>query len=423
MLKNINFASMRKTLNILASSFRLTMQELMVNKLRTALSLIGISFGIFCIIGVLATVNSLEANIQNQIKSLGSNTIYIDKWDYNGGPDYPWWKFINRPVPKFSEVEAIKQRSQLAKNIAFVINANVQVEYQDYALTGVNVFGVSEEENEIQPITMVYGRFISETEFALGSPVAIIGYTNAESLFLDPALAIGKEVKIKGTKARVIGVIKKMGTSMIGWDYDQCFITSYRFAREIFNEQNSRPKIIVNGNENVSSVALADELEGVMRSVRKLSPKQEDDFTVNQISGFSDKISSFFVSVNIGGWAIGILSLIVGAFGIANIMFVTVKERTSMIGLKKAIGAKKRSILSEFLLESATICIMGGLMGLILVYILTVVLTKAFNFPVFISAGILILAISICIVIGILAGIIPAYSASRLDPVVAIRSK
>jgi|SRR6185437_8412316 putative ABC transport system permease protein len=414
---------MRKTLNILASSFRLTMQELMVNKLRTALSLIGISFGIFCIIGVLATVNSLEANIQNQIKSLGSNTIYIDKWDYNGGPDYPWWKFINRPVPKFSEVAAIKQRSQLAKNIAFVINANVQVEYQDYALTGVNVFGVSEEENEIQPITMVYGRFISGAEFALGSPVAIIGYTNAESLFLDPALAIGKEVKIKGINARIIGVIKKMGTSMIGWDYDQCFITSYRFAREIFNEQNSRPKIIVNGNENVSSVALADELEGVMRTVRKLSPKQEDNFTVNQISGFSDKISSFFVSVNIGGWAIGILSLIVGAFGIANIMFVTVKERTSMIGLKKAIGAKKRSILSEFLLESAIICIMGGLMGLILVYILTIVLTNAFNFPVFISAGILTLAISICIVIGILAGIIPAYSASRLDPVVAIRSK
>ncbi len=189
---------MRKTLNILASSFRLTMQELMVNKLRTALSLIGISFGIFCIIGVLATVNSLEANIQNQIKSLGSNTIYIDKWDYNGGPDYPWWKFINRPVPKFNEVAAIKQRSQLAKNIAFVINDNVQVEYQDYALTRVSVFGVSEEENEIQPVTMVYGRFISGAEFALGSPVAIIGYTNAENLFLDPALAVGKEVKIKG---------------------------------------------------------------------------------------------------------------------------------------------------------------------------------------------------------------------------------
>jgi putative ABC transport system permease protein len=415
---------MRKTLTILASSFRLTMQELMVNKLRTALSLIGISFGIFCIIGVLATINSLEANIQNQIKSLGSNTIYIDKWDYSSrGPDYPWWKFVNRPEPKFEEVAEIKKRSQLASHVAFVINANALIEYEDYALQGVNVFGVSEEENDIQPVTMGYGRFISGAEFASGSPVVIIGYTNAENLFGNASAAVGKEVKVKGMKATIVGVIKKMGTSMIGWDYDQSLITPYRFAREVFYEKNSRPKVIVNGKANVSSVALADELEGIMRSVRKLSPKQPDNFTVNQISGFADRISSFFGSVNLGGWAIGILSLVVGAFGIANIMFVTVKERTAIIGLKKAIGAKKRSILSEFLLEAATICIMGGLMGLLLVYILTIVLTNIFNFPVFISVGILTLAISICIIIGILAGIIPAYTASRLDPVVAIRSK
>jgi putative ABC transport system permease protein len=198
---------------------------------------------------------------------------------------------------------------------------------------------------------------------------------------------------------------------------------SYRFARQIFNEDASRPIIMVKGKDNVSSAALADELEGVMRSLRKISPKQADNFALNQIIGFADRISSFFVSINLGGWAIGILSLIVGAFGIANIMFVTVKERTAMIGLKKAIGAKNRSILSEFLLEAATICVMGGLIGLLLVYILTVILTNIFNFPVYISAGILTLAMSICIIIGILAGIIPAFTASRLDPVVAIRSQ
>ena len=395
----------------------------MVNKLRTALSLIGISFGIFCIIGVLATVNSLEANIQNQIKSLGTNTIYIDKWKYMGGADYPWWKYVNRPQPKFEEVNLIKQRSQLASNVAFTINTRLNIEYEDYALENVTIFGVSEEENDIQPITTIYGRFISGAEFASGRAVAIIGYTNAENLFLIPALAVGKEIKIKGIKATIVGVIKKMGTPMIGWDYDQCLITSYRFAREVLNEVNSGPKIIVKANENVSEKELADELEGVMRSIRKLSPKQEDNFSLNEISAFSDNISALFGSINLGGWAIGILSLIVGAFGIANIMFVTVKERTPMIGLKKAIGAKKRSILSEFLLESAIICVMGGLMGLILVYILTLVLTNVFNFPVYISAGILTLAISICIIIGILAGMIPAYAASRLDPVVAIRSK
>ena len=223
-------------------------------------------------------------------------------------------------------------------------------------------------------------------------------------------------------KATIIGVIKKTGESMFG-NSDQQLIIPYRFARQIFNEKYSSPKIMVKGKDNVSSPALADDLEGVMRSIRKLSPKQVDNFSLNQISSFSDKVSSLFSSINLGGWAIGILSLIVGAFGIANIMFVTVKERTAMIGLKKAIGAKKRSILTEFLLESAIICLMGGFMGLILVYLLTLVLTNIFNFPVFISIGILTLAISICIIIGIVAGFIPAYNASRLDPVVAIRSK
>jgi len=406
----------------MASAFRLTMQELKVNKLRTALSLIGISFGIFCIIGVLATVNSLQANIQNQINSLGTNTIFIDKWVYSGGPDYPWWKYVNRPEPKFEEVNFIKQRSRLSQNVAFEIDSRLTIEYESYALEGVFVLGVTEDYNEIQPITMGYGRYFSGAEFASGSPVAIIGYTNAENLFVNASLAVGKEIKIKGMKATIIGVIKKTGESMFG-NSDQQLIIPYRFARQIFNEKYSSPKIMVKGKDNVSSPALADDLEGVMRSIRKLSPKQIDNFSLNQISSFSDRVSSLFSSINLGGWAIGILSLIVGAFGIANIMFVTVKERTAMIGLKKAIGAKKRSILTEFLLESAIICLMGGFMGLILVYLLTLVLTNIFNFPVFISIGILTLAISICIIIGIVAGFIPAYNASRLDPVVAIRSK
>ena len=254
---------MRKTLNILASSFRLTMQELMVNKLRTALSLIGISFGIFCIIGVLATVNSLETNIQNQIKSLGTNTIYIDKFEYSGGgPDYPWWKYINRPTPKFDEVAAIKERSQLASNIAFIISTSGKIEYENYALQGVFFYGVSIEENDIQPVTIAYGRFISGNEFASGSPVAVIGNDNAESLFGNPALAVGKEIKIKDKKATIIGVIKKVGQNLIGWNYDASVILSYRFARQIFNEDASRPIIMVKGKDNVSSAALADELEG-----------------------------------------------------------------------------------------------------------------------------------------------------------------
>jgi putative ABC transport system permease protein len=285
------------------------------------------------------------------------------------------------------------------------------------------MYGISEEENDIQPVTIQYGRFISDAEFANGNAVVVMGYANAESLFGNPALAVGKEVSVSKHKVVIIGVIEKTGQSMTGMDYDQSIFLPFRFARNIANEKNSSPRIIVTGKNNVPSQALADDLEGVMRSIRKLSPKQDDNFSINQISGATERVSSVFANINIGGWAIGILSLVVGAFGIANIMFVTVKERTPIIGLKKAIGAKRRSILSEFLLESAIICILGGLIGLLLVYLLTLVLSSMFSFPVFISGGILFLAISLCVIIGVLAGLLPALSAARLDPVVAIRSK
>ncbi len=387
------------------------------------MSLIGISFGIFCIIGVIATVNSLEMNIQNQLKGLGTNSIYIDKWDYNGGPDYPWWKYQKRPDTKFSELALIKERSQLTDKAAFVLEDRVNVIYNDVALEGVNLEGATEEKNDITPLSIQFGRNISGSEFALGNPVAVMGYTNAENLFGSPERALGKQVKIKGKLVSIIGVLEKKGTSLIGENSDQSIYTSYRFARQIMNEQNAGPKIIVKGKENVSSDALGDELEGIMRSIRKLKPTEEDNFTLNKISALSDRITQTFKSINLGGWAIGILSLVVGAFGISNIMFVTVKERTPIIGLKKAIGAKKRSILSEFLLEAAIICIMGGIIGIILVFLLTLILSGLLNFPVFISVGVLSLAIFICIIVGILSGFIPAYSASNLDAVVAIRSK
>jgi putative ABC transport system permease protein len=419
----LTFATMRSTLTILSNSIRLTLQELRVNKLRTALSLIGISFGIFCIIGVLATVNSLERNIQNEIKTLGANTIYIDKWDYSGGPDFPWWKFVNRPTPKFNEIELIRKRSQLASNVAFNINNVGDVEHKSTVLQGVTFYGVTEEQNEIQPVTIAHGRYITSAEFASGANVAIIGNDNAIDLFGSTERAPGKEITVRGRKTVVVGVIKKIGQNFVGWNYDQCVMLPYRYCKQLFEERFSNPFIMVKGKVNVSSLALQDELRGIMRSIRKLQPTEEDNFTCNDINTFSDAVSKIFVSINIGGWAIGLLSLVVGAFGIANIMFVTVKERTAMIGLKKAVGAKKKSILMEFLLEAALICIMGGLIGLVLVWLLTVVLSNVFNFPVFISFGILFLAISICIIIGILSGIIPAYIASRLDPVVAIRSK
>ena len=254
--------------------------------------------------------------------------------------------------------------------------------------------------------------------------MVVVGFEVAEKLFGTADIAVGKDISARGKKLRIIGVIKKQGKQMIGgWDFDQSMVISYQFARSMMNELKADPLIMVQGKDNVTSKALKDDLTGVMRAIHKLTPKKDDDFALNDINDFSDAISSLFSGVNLGGWAIAFLSLIVGMFGVANIMFVSVRERTSQIGLKKAIGAKRRVILAEFLLESAFLCIIGGLIGLTLVFLLTQVLTQALNFPVFISTSYMVLAIGICIIVGILAGFIPALQAAKMDPVVAIRSK
>lgn len=415
---------MVKLLSILWNSFRMALQELRVNKLRTFLSLFGITIGIFCIIGVLATVDSLERKVQNDIKSFGNNTIYVDKWNYGGGNDYPWWKYVKRPPMRFEEMKFIKTKSQLAANAAMFVSSNVNLNYQDNILSNVNIYGVSEEFNTIQTIDIEHGRYLNESEFSRGTTTGIIGYKVADELFGDAQRAVGKEVSYNGRRVIVVGVIKKQGQSFVGgFDYDQSMIVPYRYFAGIYNPDNSNPFIMVQGRPNIASTALQDELTGIMRQTRRLSPTDEDNFSCNDVALFSEQVKGFFGQVSAGGWAIAGLSLIVGAFGVANIMFVTVRERTSQIGLKKALGAKRRTILTEFLIESAFLCIIGGLVGLGLVWLLSLVLSTVLPFPIFIAPNIIILALSICIVLGIISGIIPASIAAKMDPVVAIRTK
>ena len=416
---------MRRMLAILSSSFKMALQELAKNKLRTFLSLFGVTIGIFCIIGVLATVTSLEQNLQREIQTLGTNTIYIDKWDYaaGGGPNYPWWKYVNRPAPKYEEVAQIESRTPTASHVALNINTMDNLEVGDNVLNNVRLYGITEGFPSIQPIDVALGRSLTESEFAAGANSVLIGNEIAEKLFGTPERAVNKMITLRGKQASIAGIIKKQGNQIIGgWQFDQSVVMPYRFARTIMDERNSDPVILVQGKENINSKLLQDDLRGAMRGIRKLSPTQDDNFALNDVNDFSDALSKAFVSINIGGWAIGALSFIVGIFGVANIMFVTVKERTAQIGLKKAIGAKSRIILSEFLAESAFLCIIGGVIGLLLVFILTKIVTTFFHFPIFLSAGIIALALGICIAAGVIAGIIPASQAARLNPVVAIRS-
>ncbi len=413
---------MRKTLSILRNSLRLTFQELKVNKLRTALSLTGVAFGIFCIIGVLATVNSLEQNIQNELKTLGTSTVYIDKWDYSGGPDKPFWKMRARPVMQYDDAALVKARTSEAEEITFLMSTASNISHENDVIQNALVYCITEGQIIIQPILFEYGRYFSTSEFNNGSPLGIIGYVNAENLFGSAERAMGRQVEVKGKKITIIGVIKKQGTNMIGWKYDESLMIPYNYARTIFDPKQTNSILIAKGKPNVNTDVFIQELRGAMRQVRKLAPTDEDNFALNSVAAFSKAISASFVTINIMGSIIGGISLIVGMFGIANIMFVTVKERTSLIGLKKAIGAKKSTILFEFLTEASVLCLLGGVFGIFFVYILTLILSGPLNFPVYISLPMLGFTILLCIVVGILAGIIPASQAAKMDPVVAIRS-
>ena len=417
---------MRRTIQIVSSSLKMALMELWKNKLRTFLSLFGITIGIFCIIGVMATLGSLEHNIQSEIKSFGTNTIYLDKWDYSSGGDgqYPWWKFIKRPSPKFEQIEQIMQRTPSAKYAAFKINRQDDVEYEDNALKNVLLYGFTDDFSNIQPVEIMYGRYMSSSEFQQGTNAAVIGNEVAEQLFVRPERAVGRMITTKGKKIIIVGVIKKQGNQMLGgWQLDDAVVMPYRYARTIMDEKNAEPLILVQGLDNLQIAVLKDDLKGAMRAINKLSPAQEDNFSLNDVNEWSKAFEAAFSGINMGGMLIGGISLIVGLFGVANIMFVSVKERTSQIGLKKAIGAKSHIILIEFLLEASFLCLIGGFIGLALVLGLTKILSGAFNFPVYISTSNLVTAISICFVVGVLAGIIPAIIAARLNPVVAIRSK
>jgi putative ABC transport system permease protein len=415
---------MIKMLTILWNSFKMAIGELKANKLRTFLSLFGITIGIFCIIGVLATIDSLQSKIKSDLSSFGNNSVYIDKWDYSGGPEYPWWKFVKRPSMKIEEMDFVKKKSTLASNMAFVMQTQESFSYEDNILKGVNMYGITPEYKKIQSFNIGYGRFLSESDFTRGVPYVVIGYKVSEELYGKADKGVGKTITYNGRKLLVIGVIEKQGSAIInGYDYDKSTIVTHNYMASVYNPDNLGPVIMVQPKSGITSKALQEELTGIMRQIRKLSPTQDDNFTCNDVAQFKDQVESVFGAVNQGGWAIAGLSLIVGAFGVANIMFVTVRERTSQIGLKKAIGAKSSSILYEFLLESAFLCIIGGLVGLLLVWLLTLALSTVLPFAITIAPSIILLAFSICIILGVVSGIIPASIAAKMNPVEAIRTK
>ncbi len=409
-------------LRLLKESLLFAIDSLVVNKLRTILSLLGITIGIFAMVSVFTMVDSLENNIRSSISSLGDNVIYVAQMPWDFDPNQAWWDYIRRPQPDLDEFKMLKKQLQNAESVAMVVGGSNTVKYKNNSMENVQGSGVTSEYNQIWDLTIEKGRYITELESNTGRPVTVIGADIAESLF-GTNNPIGKKIKIKGRKVEVIGVIEKEGESMMGQSNDRKMFMPLQFARNFYNlrSRNSGAVIMVKAKPNALE-ALTDELTGVMRSVRKLKPKVKDNFALNKMSMISQGFDQIFGVINISGFVIGIFSILVGGFSIANIMFVSVKERTSLIGIQKSLGAKNFFILFQFLFESVFLCLIGGAVGLFFIFLGTLVMTYVVDFPTTLGLSNILLGFGLSAGIGIIAGIVPSYQASRLDPVEAIRA-
>ncbi|MCO6480639.1 MAG: ABC transporter permease [Phaeodactylibacter sp.] len=409
---------------VFTESIAQAFQQLRSNRMRSFLSLLGISIGIFCIIGVLSAVDSLEDNVRGSLEKLGSDIIYVTKWPWRDASG-DWWELIKRPNPDYEDYAVIEEKSHTSGLATFYVVVGFKtVKFGSNSVEGAVLIGSTFEFDEMFQLDYYKGRYFSPNEYHYGSNKAVIGYSVAEELFagVEP---IGRTMKMAGRKYEVIGVIEKAGDDLLNpMDFDDVILVSYPNARNLANLKSRYildTTIAVKAGQNVSMQQLKDELKVILRAKRRLKPKEDDDFSLNELSMISSIFDSFFGVLNLIGIIIGLFAMLVGIVSVANIMFVSVKERTNIIGIKKALGAKRFVILLEFLIESIILCLIGGVVGLLLVSGIIRVLSNAIEFEMYLSFGNMVLGVMVSVIVGIISGVIPALQAARMDPVEAMR--
>ena len=410
-------------IRLLKESFSFALNALRNNKLRTLLSLLGVTIGIFSIIAVLAAVDSMDKKIKEDLSDMDMNTVYLMRFSF-GPSEIPRWKRDQFPDVTFEEFEHIKRNVNGVDKISFnLFTRNENIKYESKTVNSIRVKPSTEDFFDIEPLKIEQGRLFNAAESNSGSPVIVIGSEVATGLF-ENADPIGKKVRLYGQKFTVIGVLKKQGQNTFGDSSDVAVFFPVNFLRRLYGDNNDMltPAILIKPEKGIDIEEFKAELSQKLRVYRGVKTGEIDNFFMNVLSGFTDFIDNIVGQMNAIGWGISAFSLLVGGFGIANIMFVSVKERTNLIGIQKALGAKNKFILFQFLFEAIILSLIGGLIGMFLVWIIAIVLSNTLDFEFVLSASNMLLGSGLAAFIGLVAGIIPAISASKLDPVEAIRS-
>lgn len=411
-------------LRLIYESFSFAFNSLQANKLRTFLSLLGITIGIFSIISVFTVIDSLENALRESLSELGDNVVFIEKWPWappEGETEYPWWRYLNRPIPTLDEAQELAYRSRLTKSAGFYYSFARTIQSGSSSMENVPVIASSYDVYDVWNLNIDRGRYFTESEMRSGAPYAVIGAEIAERLFkgVNP---VDKSIKIQGQKLRVIGVFEKKGQFGTGMDKNIQISALKAFSMVDARNRDQGQAICVKSKPNIDADEYLAELEGIMRNIRRLKPMEENDFALNKTSILSSQMDAIFKVFSLAGGIIGGFSIIVGGFGIANIMFVSVKERTKIIGIQKSLGAKKYFILLQFIFEAIVLSLIGGIVGLLLIFIGTFVVSYIADFSIVLTVGNIINGLLISSGIGFIAGFMPARSAAKLDPVIAINS-
>ena len=412
--------------HLLFESFRFALSALRANLLRTILSLLGVTVGIFSIIAVFTLVDSLENSIKGSLNFLGDDVIRVEKFPWIFENNYPWWKFVNRPKADYDEYRFLADNLDKASSLTiFAERYGTLIKRDNNSYGGGRISGVAYDHKDVFEIPVNNGRYFSQQEVNNGSNVAIIGYEIGQTLFplADP---VGKDIKIRGLKFRVIGVMEEQGANVIDAPSadEFCYIPYNTFFKMFSGDGvfGAESVIAAKGFEDDEGLTdLEGEITGLMRQKRGLRPREDNNFALNRPEAFADLIEGLTSVLTLAGWVIGSFSILVGGFGIANIMFVSVRERTNIIGVQKSLGAKNFFILFQFLFEAVFLSLMGGIVGLTLVYFISFISLGSLELSL--SFGNIMLGVSVSVIIGTLSGIIPAGMASRLDPVIAIRAQ
>ncbi len=398
----------------------ISLKAIRANKGRAVLTTLGIVIGVASVVLMSTALTGIDKSFKDGVASLGSDNLYIDKWEWFNN-DVPWWEMRNRKNLTMEEFKRYKEQAELPIAVSPSADATKTIKHEERSVQFIHITGTDNNYINTTNLDLAEGRFFTEIESNGGRNVAVIGSEISKKLFPHGG-ALNQSVKISGKKFKVVGVLEEQGSWVMGnWNPDnQVYVPIQNIFKYFVSRHSNSITINIRADGNEMMEPTKEEAIGIMRRIRGLKYNEKNDFSINQQEGLLSNINETTGVIKIAGLLITGLALFVGAIGIMNIMFVSVKERTKEIGIRKAIGATRRTILGQFISESAIICLIGGLIGLGFAVIGTMVIAQ-FDFPVTIDIDSVILAVVISLITGVLSGFAPAYTAAKLDPVDALR--